>query len=172
MKDFLELAARRKSVRGYKPDPVPEELLNRVLEAARLAPSAKNLQPYRLVVVRDPAQRSALAKAYPAPFFSAAPVAIAVCAEPGEAWTRDRYDDKNYAEVDATIAADHMTLAATDSGLGTCWIAAFDPARVVSVLGLPDRIRPVVLLSLGWPDDAGRPKTRKPLSELVRYERW
>ena len=169
---FIELAKRRCSIRGYKPDAVPEELLNEVLEAGRLAPSAKNLQPFHFIVVRSEAGLDSLAEAYPAPFFREAPVVIAVCMEPSKGWTRDRYDGKNYCEVDAAIAADHMTLAAEDLGLGTCWVAAFDPVKVTEALGLPESVVPVILLSLGFPNAPGREKTRKSLDELVRYEHW
>lgn len=169
---FVELAEKRRSIRGYKPDPVPEPLLREVLEAGRLAPTAKNLQPFRFVVVREPAGLDALAKAYPAPFLREAPVVVAVCAVLAEGWTRDQHDAKNYCEVDAAIATDHMTLAAADRGLGSCWIAAFDPQIVAQVLSLPEGVVPVALLPLGWPTDSGREKRRKPLDELVRYERW
>lgn len=169
---FIELAKKRKSIRGYRPEPVPEALLNEVLEAGRLAPTAKNLQPFQFVVVRDPAKLDELAEAYPAPFFREAPVVIVVCTEPSKGWTRERHDGKNYCEVDASIAADHMTLAAADLGLGTCWIAAFDPVKVAASMGLPEGVVPVVLLTLGHPSDTGREKTRKPLEELVRYELW
>jgi nitroreductase len=172
MKDFLELARRRKSIRGYAQRSVPPEMLEKVLEAARLAPSAKNLQPYHIIVVQRPEQMERLHAVYPAPFFKEAPVVLAVCMEPAAAWTRDRHDGKHYAEVDATIAADHMTLEAEDLGLGTCWIAAFDPVKTREVLELPEGVEPLVLLTLGFPTDSGREKKRKSLEELVRYERW
>lgn len=169
---FIELAEKRCSIRKYKPDPVPEALLNEVLEAGRLAPTAKNLQPFHFIVVRDPDQLDALAQSYPAPFFREAPAVIVICTEATEAWVRERYDGKNYVDVDAAIAADHMTLAAADLGLGTCWIGAFDPAVVTDVLGLPQGIEPIAMLPIGYPAEAGREKQRRPLDELVRYEHW
>lgn len=169
---FIELAEKRCSIRKFKSDPVPEEVLNEVLQAGNLAPTAKNLQPFHFVVVRNPSKLDELATAYPAPFFREAPVVVVICTEASKGWTRDRYDGKNYCEVDAAIAIDHMTLAATDLGLGTCWIAAFDPDKVTDVLGLPDGITPITMLPMGYPNDAGRDKTRKPLEELVRYEQW
>jgi nitroreductase len=81
-------------------------------------------------------------------------------------------DRKNYSEVDVTIAMDHLILAATDLGLGTCWIAAFDPAAAREVLGLPDGVEPIAFTPLGYPADQPKPKKRKSLSELVRYEKW
>lgn len=170
--NFLELAEKRKSIRGYENRVVEEELLQKILQAGRLAPSAKNLQPYHFIVVRSAEGLAHMQEAYPAPFFKEAPVVIAICIETQNAWTRDRHDGKNYAEVDAAIAADHMTLAATDLGLGTCWIAAFDPVVVRRALLLPEEVEPLILLSLGYPKDSGRKKTRKSIEALVRYEAW
>ncbi len=85
---------------------------------------------------------------------------------------RDRYDGKNYCEIDAAIAIDHLTLAAADLGLGTCWVGAFDPAKVTYAMGLPEGVEPIAMLSLGYPSEAGRKKNRKPLKELVRYNCW
>ena len=168
--DFFETIAARHSVRGYKPDPVPEELLDKVLEAARRAPTAANRQPFRLVVVRTEGREEELARVYGRPWFTQAPLVIAVVAVPGEAWRR--MDDKPYDEVDATIAMDHLILAAASLGLGTCWIAAFDPAAAREVLGLPDDVEPVAFTPLGWPDKAPASTDRRPLDELVKRERW
>lgn len=169
---FIELAEKRRSIRSYKSDPVPEELLNEVLLAGNLAPTAKNLQPFHFIVVRNSKRLDTLCQAYPAPFLREAPVVIVVCVEPSKGWTRDRYDGKNYCEVDASIAVDHMTLAATELGLGTCWIAAFNPGKVIEAMNLPDGVLPIILLPLGFPNEEGREKTRKKLKELVRYEHW
>jgi nitroreductase len=95
---------------------------------------------------------------------------IGICAVPGEAWVRR--DVVNYAFVDAAIAMDHLVLAATDLGLGTCWIAAFDPAAARQVLGLPEGVEPIAFTPLGYPAGRPGPKQRKALDELVRYERW
>ena len=100
---FQELAEKRRSVRAYKPEPVPEEMLQQVLEAARVAPSACNKQPWRFIVVRSETGRRALGAAYAREWFWKAPVAIAVCILPKEAWTRS-YDGKNYAMVDGALA--------------------------------------------------------------------
>mgnify|MGYP003588323211 CR=1 FL=1 len=169
--DFRALAAARYSVRAYRPDPVPDELLGEVLEAARLAPSACNRQPFRVVVVRTGGREAELLRVYPKPWFVQAPLVLAVCSVPAEAWVR-RYDGWSAAETDATIAMDHMLLAAADRGLGTCWIAAFDPVAAPEVLGLPEGVVPVAFTPLGWPADAPGPKQRKALGDLVRHERW
>ena len=167
---FRELAEKRISVRGYRPDPVDETVLAQVLEAGRLAPSAANRQPWHIIVVRDAATRQALAAAYAREWFWQAPVILVVGVEPAAAWKRA--DGKKYTEVDGAILMDHLTLGATDLGLGTCWIGAFDPAPVRALLRLPEGIEPLVMTPLGWPADAGRPKQRKPLAEIIHYERW
>lgn len=171
--NFLELAANRRSVRAYKPDPVPEELLQAVLEAGRRAPSAANRQPWRFIVVRNEVTRRALGAAYAREWFWKAPVIIAVCVVPKEAWVRS-YDGQNYAMVDGALALDHMTLAAADLGLGTCWIGAFDPAAARMVLGLPDGVEIVGMTPLGFPDvePEPRPRLRKSLNEILMHERW
>jgi nitroreductase len=168
---FLDLCRRRVSVRNYRPDPVPDELLGQVLEAGRMAPSAKNLQPWHFIVVRDPARRTALGRAYPAEWFARAPVLIAVCVEADRAWRRQA-DGRSYADVDGAIAMDHLTLCAADLGLGTCWIGAFQPDAVREALGLPDGVEPLAMTPLGYPADPGRPKQRKPLDEIRHDERW
>ena len=170
--DFRDLAAARYSARAYRPDPVPEALLREVLEAVRLAPSACNRQPFRVIVLRTADREAELLRVYPKPWFVEAPLVLAVCAVPGEAWVRGRYDGWSAAETDATIATDHMLLAAADRGLGTCWVAAFDPAAAREVLALPEGVVPVAFTPLGWPRDAAVPKERRPLAELVRYDRW
>jgi nitroreductase len=173
VKTFLELAEARRSVRAYKPDPVPEDLLLQVLECARRAPSACNRQPWRFVVVRDEARRRLLGTAYSRDWFWSAPAIVAVCVVPADAWTRP-HDGKNYAWVDGAIAMDHLTLAAADLGLGTCWIGAFDPEPVRHILNLPDGVEVVAMTPLGYPadDPAPRPRTRRPLSETLIREHF
>lgn len=168
--DFFETIAARYSVRGYKPEPVPDELLQKVLEAARSAPTAANRQAFRLVVVATQGREEELARVYGRRWFTQAPLVVAVVAVPGEAWRR--MDDKPYDEVDATIAMDHLILAATALGLGTCWVAAFDPAVARRALGLPDDVEPVAFTPLGWPDRAPANTARRPLDDLVKRERW
>lgn len=168
---FLELVQKRYSVRQYKPDPVEDAKLAQVLEAARLAPTAANRQPFQIIVVHTQGRQAELQRVYSREWFTQAPLVLCVCIQAEQGWVRG-YDGKNYALVDAAIVMDHMVLAATELGLGTCWIAAFDPAAARSVLGLPPGIEPVLMTPLGYPDIPPHPKERKPLSELVRYEHW
>jgi len=169
--DFATLIHHRYSVRAYRPTPVEEGKLAQVLEAGRLAPTAANRQPVQIIVIHTAGRTAELRRIYHREWFSQAPLLLCVCAIPAQAWTRG-YDGKCYADVDAAIVMDHLTLAATDLGLGACWIAAFDPAAAREVLGLPAGVEPIAFTPLGYPADAPGPKSRKPLAELVRYERW
>ena len=168
---FSELIRKRYSVRAYKAAPVEEEKLRQVLDAARLAPTAANRQPVRVIVIKTAERAAELNRIYSAPWFTQAPLVLCVCGVSGEAWTRRR-DDKCYVDVDAAIVMDHIVLMATELGLGTCWIAAFNPDAAREVLGLPDGVEPLLFTPLGYPADQARPKTRKPLDALVKYDRW
>jgi len=173
---FLDLARRRCSVRAYRPDPVPDEVLAAVLEAGRIAPTAANRQPFRIVVIRTAGREDELRRIYDRDWFVQAPLVLCVCAVRGEAWRRTMYDGRSHADVDAAIVMDHMILAAADLGLGTCWIAAFDPIAAREVLAVPDEGEPMLFTPLGYPAGAGvaseRHLQRRPLEDLVRYERW
>jgi len=168
--EFSELIKKRYSVRAYKPDQVEDEVLNQVLEAARLAPTAANRQPFQLVVIPTAGREAELKRIYPSGWFTQAPLVICACGIPAKGWTSR--DSKNYTDVDVAIVMDHLILAAANLGLGTCWIGAFDPAAAREVLGLPDGVEPIAFTPLGYPADQPRPKKRKALSDLVRYERW
>lgn len=168
--DFQELIKKRYSVRAYKSDPVEEEKLQQVLDAARLAPTAANRQPFQFIVIHTAGREAELRRIYRAEWFCKAPMVICACSVPSQAWSR--MDDKNYGEVDVTIAMDHLILAATELGLGTCWIAAFDPEATREILGLPKEVEPVVFTPLGYPADQPGTKRRKALSEVIQYEHW
>ena len=169
--EFSELITKRYSVRAYKPDSVEEEKLQQVLEAARLAPTAANRQPFQLIVIHTEGREAELNRIYGRDWFTQAPVVICACGVPSLGWVR-KIDGKNYTDVDVSIVMDHLTLAATDVGLGTCWIGAFNPDAAREVLGLPDDVEPIAFTPLGYAADQPKPKKRKSLSELVRYERW
>jgi nitroreductase len=168
--DFSELIAARYSVRAYKPDPVEQEKLDQVLEAARLAPTAANRQPFQIVVIHTNGRQEELQRIYGRDWFVQPPLVIGVCGLPDRAWMRS--DGRNYVDIDAAIVMDHLILAATNAGLGTCWVGAFNPAAAREVLGLPDDVEPLAFTPLGYAADLPKAKKRKPLSELVRYERW
>jgi nitroreductase len=168
--EFSNLIRERYSVRAYKPNPVEEDKLQQVLQAARLAPTAANRQPLQLIVIHTAGREEELRRIYSQDWFVQPPLVIGICGVPGRAWTRR--DGMNYHVIDVAIAMDHLILAAADLGLGTCWVGAFDPAAAREVLGLPDDVEPIAFTPLGYPADQPKPKKRKPLSELVRYENW
>ena len=168
--ELKDAILQRKSIRGYEDKPVPEDKLNAVLEAARMAPSGGNRQLWKFVVVRDSEKRKQLSAAsHGQGHVAEAPVVIAAvgtmpenmmaCGVPGY-------------PVDLSIAVDHMTLAAVDEGLGTCWIGAFNQDKARDILGVPKSCKIVALLTLGYPRDPGRPKDRKPLDEIICYETY
>ena len=165
--DFYEVIKARRSVRAYRQDPVDDETLERVLSAAVLAPSAGNRQPIHLYVVREKAARMRMMEVYRQEWFVSAPVIICACHEPGHAWKRT--DGKSYADVDLAIAFDHLILAATAEGLGTCWIGAFKAEVLRAILDIPDNLEPVALTPLGYPAHEPSASPRRSLDELVEY---
>ncbi len=165
--EFYDVVSKRRSVRAYRTDPVEAEKLDRILNAARQAPTAANRQPLHFYVVCDAALRERLLGAYSQKWFAQAPVIICACARPSQGW--QRVDGKNYADVDVTIAMDHLILAATAEGLGTCWIGAFKPDRLRDILELPADLEPVAMTPLGYPATEPGPTSRKELSEIVEY---
>jgi len=166
--ELKEAIRKRQSIRDYDDKPVPEEKLKSVLEAARLAPSASNRQPWIFVVVKERKRRQELAQAAnDQTFISEAPIIIAAVATNVEHIMMCGVP--SYA-VDLAIAIDHITLAAADEELGTCWIGAFSQQRVREILGIPAKYRVVTLLPLGFPRREKEIKVRKALEEIVCYE--
>ncbi|MCI0520996.1 MAG: nitroreductase family protein [Chloroflexi bacterium] len=168
--EYFDLIRQRYSVRAYKSDPVEEDKLRQVLEAARLAPTAANRQPFQIIVAYTAGRQEALGRIYQKPWFVQAPLLICACGVPRQAWVR--FDQRRYLDVDVAIVMDHLILAAANLGLGTCWVAAFNAPAARQALELPDEVEPLIFTPLGYPADERGPKERKPLEELVRYERW
>jgi len=157
----------RRSVRQYRDNPVPDDALKNILEAARMAPSTENSQDYKFVVVKDAATKKALAGAAEQRFIAEAPVIIAgVSLKPG--YLMDN-EIPAYA-VDLAIAFDHITLAAVQEDLGTCWIGAFNQDKAKRILKIPDKYKIVALMPLGTPYDEPGVKARKKINELVCNE--
>ena len=167
---FQELVNKRYSVRSYKPDAVEDGKLQQVIEAARLAPTAANRQPFRLIVIHTAGKEAELRRVYDKTWFVEAPIVICACGVSEESYVRR--GGRSYLDVDVAIAMDHLIMAATDLGLGTCWIGAFDAAAARELLGIPASVEPIIFTPLGYPADQLRPKTRRPVEDLVRYERW
>lgn len=161
---LFEALKTRRSIRAYENVPVPKEKLAQVLEAARIAPSAANKQMWKFVVVEDQDIKEKLVPlCRNQPFVGQAGVVIACCC-PDKNW--------KWADVDVSIAVDHMTLAAHALGLGTCWIGAFDPTGVADLLAVPEEAKIVVLLTLGMPAKETAVRPRKDLEEIVSYNKY
>lgn len=170
MGHVLDVIARRRSIRKYKGDPIPEEVLTRILEAGRLAPSASNRQPGRFVVVRDAVTRKALSEAARGQAFIAeAPVVLVACGTERQPFRHGQFETW---PVDLAIALDHISLAAADEGVGSCWIGAFVPDQVRALLGIPDDAGVFMLMPLGYPDETPAQRPRKPFSELFILDRF
>jgi nitroreductase len=169
--DVQKAVRTRRSIRKYQPFEIPEEKLKRVLEAGRLSPSAANQQPWHFIIITKPENREKLRAAYAADWFIQAPAILVVCADPFQAWTRR--DGEEYWKVDAAIAMQSMALAATEEGLGTCWIGAFDEREAKKALGIPEKIRVVAMTPLGYPAETkGEVRDRKPLEKILHREGW
>lgn len=168
--EFFDLIEQRYSVRAYKPTLVEEEKLTQVLQAAVQAPTAANRQPFQLLVIHTKGREAELRRIYDREWFIQAPLIICACGIPSQGWIHP--NGKNHYEIDTTIVMDYLTLAAANVGLGTCWIAAFDTWAAREVLELPVEVEPIIFTPLGYPADTPGEKQRKPLNELVRYERW
>ncbi|MCX9081909.1 MAG: nitroreductase family protein [Candidatus Methanoperedens sp.] len=168
--DVYKAILSRRSIRAYESRDVEEDKLDRVLEAGRLSPSAGNRQERRFVVIRDAGTRKALSEAAKDQVFVAqAPVVIAACSVESEyvmSCGQLAYP------IDTAIAVDHMTLQAVEEGLGTCWIGAFDEKKVKKILSIPDTVRVVTLLPLGYPRKVPQPPARKSHGQIVMHEKW
>ena len=170
--DFYDVVRKRLSVRAYRPDPIPEETLTRILEAGRLAPSAKNLQPWKFIIITDPKQRELLVPACRGQkFIAEAPVVICACAVSEQAWG-GMGGYWSAEAVDVTIALEHIILAAAAEGLGTCWVGAFIEEEVRKVLAIPEGVKPIALTPVGYPAREAKPRDRKPISEITCRDRY
>jgi nitroreductase len=198
--DILEVIAKRRSIRKYDPDPIPDEVLGRLLEALRLAPTGGNRQAFRFVVVREQGMKERVAAAcrwVPGmpnghAFVAEAPVVIVACGSEKDSITRFNKDGNvtlgmgvpladismdpaaynNLMAVDLAIALDHLSLAATEAGLGTCWIAALDEREMREVLGVPEDMRALFVMPVGRTSNWPEPRPRKALEDIVSWEKY
>lgn len=179
--EFADVIKSRSSVRRYTEKEVEDEKITYVLDCARLAPSWENKQCWRFVVIKNKETITALSKtSLINNWLKTAPVIIVACADPTESWTHNEID---YYIVDIAIALEHLILAATDAGLGTCWIVDFNELKVKELLEIPKRIRIIAFTPLGYPADIKKitdsilrifvkQGKRKSLDEIVHNERW
>lgn len=167
--EVFEAIKRRRSIRKYEQKVIEKEKLLNVLEAARLAPSAMNRQPYAFVVIKEKENVQKLSSACNQEWI--APIIIVVCAFPEKAWIRD--DGEEYWKADAAIAMNNISLQACTEGLGTCWIAAFKEEKIKEILGITPEAKVLAMTPLGYPAEKKGPVTkRKRIDELVHYEKW
>lgn len=167
--DVRQAIKERRSIRKYQNRAVEEKILAEVLEAARLAPSANNRQDWRFIAVKDREQIDKLVSATGQSFIGTAPIVIAgVALNPERVM---RCEVPAYA-VDVAIAMTNITLAATANGLGTCWIGSFDQVEVKRILEIPEEYKVVQLMPLGYPDEKPEARSRKPLAEVVSYDKF
>lgn len=165
--EYLDLIKERHSQREYKENNVEEEKLKKILEAALIAPTAHNMQAFKIVVIRTKDHEDGLKKIYPKLFFTQAPIVIGVFSIKQNSWIRK--DGKNYGDVDAAIVMDHIILAATALGLGTCWIANFDSMAASELSGLGEGYEPIAFTPIGYAKANDFKKIRKTLEEVVVY---
>lgn len=172
--DIFQVIRDRRSIRKYKDQPVEADKIEQVLDAARLAPSWKNMQCWRFLVLTDPERRAGLLEAIPddnpgKKAIASAPAVIVVCGNPVES---DVENGIEYYVADVAIAFEHLCLAAHALGLGTCWMGWYDEAAIKQALGIPSHIRVVGLTPLGYPDQEPKPRPRKTLQEIAYYNEW
>lgn len=172
--DIFQVFRDRRSIRKYKDTPVEQEKIERILDAARLAPSWKNLQCWRFLVLTDEDKRAQLLEAFPRdnPGYAAiatAPVLIVACGNPAESGVENGLD---YFVADVAIAFEHLCLAAHAVGLGTCWMGWYNEQQIQRALGIPENIRIVGITPLGYPDQEPKPRPRKQLSEIAYFNQW
>jgi nitroreductase len=159
--EFMDVVTKRRSIRRYKPEPVADDVLNKILEAARIAPSAGHRQPWHFIVVKDTLTKKQLGISQ---WASEAPVVLVGCVD-----TAMRSPPLCY--VDLAIAFEHIILTAVNFGLGTCWIGRLGRDETIkAVLSIPDHVKVVAVTPFGYPDETPDPKTRKTLSEIIHYD--
>lgn len=173
--DFYEVIKTRRSVRSYSSKPISDEVLKKVLNAARIAPSGNNRQPWKFIIIKDTERKKKIAELCDEQYFIAeAPVVIVACGK-NIHYNRGRWMGDYSMIVDVSIAVDHLTLAARAEGLGTCWIGSFDNEKIKKFLKIPDDVNIVAITPLGYPENPSvfkETQNRKNLEEIICYEEW
>ncbi|MGE5494486.1 MAG: nitroreductase family protein [Burkholderiales bacterium] len=165
--DLYEAIESRNSVRSYLDTPVEKEKLDRILRAAQLAPTATNSQAFKIYVISTKGRKDILKRVYHRDWFSQPPYVLLVCTDKDRCWVRR--DGKPYGDVDSAIVMDHIILAATAEGLGTCWIGAFDAEAAREAFNLPSNLEPIAFTPLGYEQKTPHNKMRREIDELVVY---
>ena len=162
----IDLLLSRRSIRKYKTEQIPQDTIQKILEAGRYAPSASNGQPWRFIVLTDPEVKEKLSHRQWSGFIRDSAFAIVGCAYEGSAYAR------KWSTVDTTIAMQNMVIAAWGLGIGSCWVGDFDEAEVRELLCVPNDWKILALLSFGCPEEKPATTPRKPLNEIVGYNRF
>ncbi|MBF0429942.1 MAG: nitroreductase family protein [Fibrobacteria bacterium] len=168
--EFLELVKLRRSIRKYHNKAIEKKKLEYVLEAGRQAPSAVNFQPWHFLVIKNTGLLKKVKATYGKKWIDSAPMVLVICGDHSQSWRRG--DGKDHCNIDVAIAIDHITLAAAEQGLGTCWVCKFNVMDCSELLKLPSHIEPVALLPIGYPAENGNPKRhnkRKKMDEIVQW---
>ena len=168
--DFYDVVKTRRSIRKFKPDPISDEIVERILNAARLAPTWANMQGTQYIVGKDPKIVENLCQAVGQRWLKEIPMFIVVGLKESDSGKNS--NGLPYFLVDAAICMEHIILAATNEGLGTCWIGHFPEEKVQEVLGISKKVRVVALTPLGYPNETPREQSRKNLNELVSIDRF
>ncbi len=166
--EFFEVIKRRRSIRKFKPNDIPEEKLAIIFEAVNLAPSAGNLQAFEVFVIRDKGKLRQLSKAaFDQDFISEAPIALVFCANPNRSAVKyGLRGSKLYCLQDATIACAYAQLSATALGLGSVWVGAFNEKEVLKIIGASEGLVPIAILPIGFPDEEPEPTPRRKIDDL------
>ncbi|MEM3703685.1 MAG: nitroreductase family protein [Candidatus Bathyarchaeia archaeon] len=172
--DVFEAIMGRRSIRAFQSRDVPFEIVEKLIEAARWAPSAGNIQPWEFVIVRNPETKKRLAEAaLGQSFIEEAPVVIVVCAD--EERSASGYGSRGrtlYCIQDTAAAIQNIHLAAYALGLSTCWVGAFREDEARKILKIPEGVRPVAIIPVGYPAESPTPRSRRPLKQIIHYERF
>jgi nitroreductase len=173
--EFSDVIQKRKSIRSYLSNPPPDDIIDDIIEKARLAPSWMNKQCWHFIIIKDSETIGLIAKtSIINRWIKQAPVLIIACADPHQSGS---HNDIDYYPVDVAIAMEHIVLAATNNGLGTCWIGSFHEEKIKTILQIPPRIRIIALTPLGYPNEKNvqiliRRGKRKKLTEITHYDHW
>lgn len=170
MGSILDVIRTRRSTRNMTGQPIPEDTLKAILEAGRLAPSWKNGQCWRLIVVKDPARRALIAReSSRGEVMTVAPVVIVGCALPEQS---GHFNEQDYYLVDMGIVLEHIILEATAQGIATCWIGIFNESLIKESLGIPEDVRVVNMVIMGYPAEERNPRPRLSIEEIAFVDSW
>lgn len=168
-----KLFLNRKSVRSFSNKEIDKDTISELLNAARLAPSAVNYQPWRFFICTTEEIKQRIVESYPRKWFESAPLYIVACADKAQSWKRGA-DNKDHGNIDVAIAVTHLTLKATELGLGTCWVCNFDATILKDALNLDNVLEPVAIIPIGYPStdapiETEQPKKRKEIDEITEW---